>query len=242
MTITRLIVMPGARYWMFRSSLLKRGPATSLGNMDGRSTKWRAWRRFEGLRPSLSDLTQPPASSVTHRNRYCANDLAQPWRVETLLELGANVSRDPIMDADSYIAERLDDQIGWYDRKSLSNQHWYKGVRALQFVAAALIPFLTAYLPPDRSTTQLAVGLLGVTIAVATAALELCRCQEHWIQYRTTCESLKKEKILFLTESEPYSGDAAANSRLLVHRAETLISKENSNWAEHVRPTEQGDQ
>ena len=146
------------------------------------------------------------------------------------------------MDAAGYIADRLDEQIGWYDRKSLSNQNWYKGLRILQVVAAALIPFLAAYLPPDRSTTQLLVGLLGVTIAVVTATLDLWRCQEHWIQYRTTCESLKKEKILFLTESEPYSGDAAANFQLLVQRAETLISKENSNWAEHVRQPKQGEQ
>jgi len=139
------------------------------------------------------------------------------------------------MDAAGYIADRLDDQIGWYDRKSLSNQNWYKGLRMLQVLAAALIPFLTAYLPPDKSTTQLLVGFLGVAIAVVTATLDLWRCQEHWIQYRTTCESLKTEKILFLTESDPYSGDAATNFRLLVHRAETLISKENSDWAQYVR-------
>lgn len=146
------------------------------------------------------------------------------------------------MDADGYIADRLDEQIGWYDRKSLSNQNRYKWLRMLQVVAAALIPFLTAYLPPDRSTTQLLVGLLGVAIAVVTATLDLWRYQEHWIQYRTTCESLKKEKVLFLTESGPYSGGTAANFRLLVHRTETLISKENSNWAEHERQPKQGEQ
>ncbi len=79
------------------------------------------------------------------------------------------------MDAAGYIADRLDDQIGWYDRKSLSNQNWYKGLRMLQVLAAALIPFLTAYLPPDKSTTQLLVGLLGVAIAVVTATLSSCR-------------------------------------------------------------------
>ena len=144
------------------------------------------------------------------------------------------------MDAAGYISDRLDDQIGWYDRKSLSNQNWYRGLRMVQVLAAALIPFLTAYLPPDKSTTQLFVGLLGVAIAIVTATLDLWRCQEHWIQYRTTCESLKKEKILFLTESEPYGDDAATNFRLLVHRAETLISKENSNWPEHVRQPKEG--
>ena len=59
------------------------------------------------------------------------------------------------MDAAGYMADLLDDQIGWYDRKSLSNQNWHKRLRMLQVLAAALIRFLTAYLPPDKSTTQI---------------------------------------------------------------------------------------
>ena len=50
------------------------------------------------------------------------------------------------MNADDYIAQRLDDQIAWYDRKSMACQRWYKHLRVTEFVAAALIPFLAAYL------------------------------------------------------------------------------------------------
>ena len=104
-----------------------------------------------------------------------------------------------------------------------------------QFVAAALIPFLTAYLTPEMPATKLVVGVFGVAIAVITATLDLCRFQEHWMEYRTTCEALKKEKYLFLTDSEPYTSDLVAKFQLLVQRAETLISKENSNWTNYVR-------
>ena len=138
------------------------------------------------------------------------------------------------MDANEYIAQRLDDQIAWYALKSLSNQYWYKGLRMAQFVAAALIPFLAAYSVPEVPTTKLVVGLFGVVIAVITATLDLCRFQEHWIEYRTTCEALKKEKYLHLAGSAPYISDPVANFRLLVQRAEALISKENSNWAHYV--------
>ena len=141
----------------------------------------------------------------------------------------------PIVDVNAYIAERLDDQIGWYDRKSASNQKWYKGLRMAQLLAAALIPFLTGYLAPEMPTTKFVVGLLGVGIAAITGMLDLCRFQQHWIEYRTTCEALRKEKYLFLTDSEPYTGDLAAKFRLLVQRAETLISKENSDWAHYLR-------
>lgn len=144
------------------------------------------------------------------------------------------------MDANEYITERLNDQIGWYDRKSTSNQKWYKRLRMAQLLAAALIPFLTGYLTPELATTRLAVGLLGVGIAGITGMLDLYRFQQHWIEYRTTCEALKKEKYLFATDSEPYTGDPVTKFRLLVQRAETLISKENTHWAQYVRQPKPG--
>ena len=144
------------------------------------------------------------------------------------------------MDANEYITQRLDDQIGWYDLKSLSSQRWYKWLRMAQFVAAALIPFLAGYLDPEVPEIGFGVGLLGVAIAIITATLDLYRFQAHWIEYRTTCEALRKEKHLFLTASEPYTSDPAATFRLLVQRAEMLISKENSTWAHYVRQPSSG--
>ena len=45
---------------------------------------------------------------------------------------------DPIM-------ERLEDQIGWYDRKSLLNQRNFKRIKIIEITAAALIPFVSAF-------------------------------------------------------------------------------------------------
>ena len=146
------------------------------------------------------------------------------------------------MDADEYIAKRLDDQIGWYDHKSLSNHSWYKWLRMTQFVAAALVTFFAAFLAPGVPTTKPIIGLIGVAIAVITSTLDLFRFQEHWIEYRTTCESLKKEKLLFQTGCEPYRGDPASNLCILVQRVETLISKENSNWAQDLRQPKSGEE
>lgn len=136
------------------------------------------------------------------------------------------------MNAEEYLAQRVDDQIEWYDRKSLFNQRWAKRLRLVEFIAAALIPFFAAYV--TWYGIQAVVGLLGVVVAVITATVSFCQFQEHWIEYRTTCESLKKEKYLYLTASEPYEGDEEARFHLLVQRVETLISKENTNWAQYM--------
>ena len=138
------------------------------------------------------------------------------------------------MDASDYITQRVDDQIGWYDRKSRTNQQWYKLLRTVEFTGAAFIPFLATYLEPGIPKTKIIIGILGVLITVITATLSLYRHQEHWVEYRTTCESLKKEKFLFLTGSGPYVGASATTLQIFVDRVETLISKQNSNWAQYM--------
>ena len=47
--------------------------------------------------------------------------------------------------------------------------------------------------------------------------------QEHWIEYRATAESLRKEKFLFLAQTEPYDKDDAFD--LLVKRVDLWSNK-----------------
>jgi hypothetical protein len=49
-----------------------------------------------------------------------------------------------MMEQNTYIQERLDDQIDWYDKKSQSNQKWHKRLRVIELIAGASIPFLAA--------------------------------------------------------------------------------------------------
>ena len=63
--------------------------------------------------------------------------------------------------------------------------------------------------------------------------MALYNFQENWIEYRTTCESLRHHKFRFLTKSEPYDGEDAFQN--LVNNIEALISKENTNWVEYIR-------
>ncbi len=135
------------------------------------------------------------------------------------------------MDKDEYLKDRLDDQINWYDKKSIKNQSNYKILRIIEIISAVLIPFLSALSINNSSFTfvvSILVSLLGVIITFIASMLSLGKYQENWIEYRTTCESLKKEKYLFLTNTIPYNTDNAFS--ILTHRVESLISKENTNW------------
>jgi hypothetical protein len=127
---------------------------------------------------------------------------------------------DPIM-------ERLEDQIGWYDRKSISNQQAFKRIKIVEILAAATIPFLSAFGYPRLIWVT---GGLGVVITVLEGMLQLNQYQQNWIAYRSTCESLKHEKYVYLGKASPYAG-ATDPHALLAERIESLVSQEHAKWA-----------
>lgn len=140
------------------------------------------------------------------------------------------------MNEQEYLAERVEDQINWYDKKSMRNQRIYKRIKRLEIITAALIPFcsiLTASQTISHITGALLTGLLGVIVGILAALLSVGKHQEHWIEYRTVCETLKKEKLFFLTKVGIY-GEKNAFPKF-VKRVEALISKENTAWAELMK-------
>jgi len=138
------------------------------------------------------------------------------------------------MDESECLKTRVDGQIGWYDKKICYHQKWYKGLRIVEIVAAASIPFLVGHITDTEFLFRTVVGRPGLGIAVITAVVSLCQFQENWAEYRTTWESVKHERHLFLTKAEPYN--VGTRSPLLVQRVEWMISKENKTWSQYMRP------
>jgi len=121
--------------------------------------------------------------------------------------------------------ERLEDQINWYDRKSNYSQQVYKWLKVIEIVAAALVPLSAGLHMPAAAT-----GSLGVLIAVLEGLLQLNQYHHNWLAYRSTCETLKHEKYLYLANAGPYSTATTAHV-LLAERVESLVSQEHATWA-----------
>ncbi len=133
-------------------------------------------------------------------------------------------------DADPTL-ERLEDQIGWYDRKSIANQNMFKLFKVIEITSAGLVPLFSGLKWPWVA------GSLGALIAILEGLLHLNQYQYNWITYRSTCETLKHEKYLFLAGAGPYA--AAANPHmLLAERIESLVSQEHAKWAAGQEQTE----
>ena len=135
------------------------------------------------------------------------------------------------MNQDEYLKLRVDDQINWYDNKSIASQKLFKRLRLIELICAACIPLLAGY-ATKADGIQYTIGAMGLIVAIITGILGLFRFQENWVEYRTTCESLKHEKYLYLTKCKPY--DSTDSFQLFVNQVEKLISTENSKWSQHI--------
>jgi len=139
------------------------------------------------------------------------------------------------MDEKDYISSRLEDQINWYDSKSISNQRYYKNLKTVEIICAAIIPFIAGF--SDKIPfSEIIIGVLAIVIAIIAGISAINKFQENWLTYRTTAETLKHEKYLFLTKCKPYNDDNAF--QFFVQRIEGLISKENSLWSRNAKKTE----
>jgi hypothetical protein len=120
--------------------------------------------------------------------------------------------------------ERLESQITWYDTRARSNQVWFKALKVLQIVIAAAIPVVAA-----AGGSAAAAGTMGAAIVVFEGLQQLFQFQQNWTSYRSTCETLKHEKFLYVAGAELYEGQNRA--QLLAIRIERLVSAETAAWA-----------
>ncbi|MHC4367051.1 MAG: DUF4231 domain-containing protein [Planctomycetota bacterium] len=67
--------------------------------------------------------------------------------------------------------------------------------------------------------------------------LKTFKYQENWINYRTTCETLRKEIHFYRVGWGDYR-DSKDREALFVERVESLISRENTMWLTTQQPEE----
>lgn len=128
-----------------------------------------------------------------------------------------------------YITSRVDEQIKWYDEKSKKAQRYYKKLTYVILISSAIIPLATNLLA-NSIWTKLFISILGISTTLSQGIINLNDYNQNWIEYRTVCETLKKEKYMYLTQAGVYS-DNEESFKFFAERVESIISQENVNWA-----------
>lgn len=125
--------------------------------------------------------------------------------------------------------ERLEDQLRWYDTKSIACQRAYRRVKLAQLVVSATVPVLALAVRGNGLATAVAAAV----VVVLEGAQQLYQWQTNWVQYRSTAEALKHERYLYQAKAGPYTG---ANRHLvLAEKIEGLVSQEHARWTETSR-------
>jgi hypothetical protein len=137
---------------------------------------------------------------------------------------GSSVEQPPEPPEESPARARVSEQIEWYDRRSRSNQRWFKRLKVCQIVTAAAIPVGASVSAPIWL-----VGGGGALIVVLEGLQQLQQYQQNWTNYRATCERLKHEQFLYLAHAGPYAAESDPNV-LLAERVESLVSQEHAAW------------
>ncbi|MEM8509314.1 MAG: DUF4231 domain-containing protein [Bacteroidota bacterium] len=128
-----------------------------------------------------------------------------------------------------YLTHRLQDQIDWYDKKSVGNQKWYKFFQITKIVLAVAIPVLTLVITLDI-VLKVTLSVIGALIAIIESVSRLNNYKDLWLKYRMISEALQREKLLFTSQVPPY--DKADALHLLVLKCEKLMATENRAWLE----------
>jgi hypothetical protein len=127
---------------------------------------------------------------------------------------------------------RLEDQIHWYDTKSVQAQRRFKAMKTVVLGGAASIPVVSAFDVPVY-----VAGILGAVVVVVEGLLQAFQYHRNWLTYRSTAEALKGEKYLYLARADVYSRSRQP-LKLLAQRIEHLISHEHGGWVSSLRQHE----
>lgn len=141
----------------------------------------------------------------------------------------------------NYLDERYFKELKWYDQKSISNQRTYKILQWITIVFTSLTPILIA-LNSMYESDYLLFGSItsAMIVAIVTALNRSFKFYDNWINYRTICETLKKEIHFHNARVDEYSNAEDPDS-LFVKRVESLISRENTLWISSFKKEDKDD-
>lgn len=122
-----------------------------------------------------------------------------------------------------YLKERYNDQVYWYDRKSILHKRLNYVFQIPTIFIAAIIPIF-AILEEKWITV-----VLSAILAVFVGINNFCKFEEKWHNYRTTCETLKKELYYCRSRINEYR-DTKEPEELFIERVESIISSEHTRW------------
>ena len=101
-------------------------------------------------------------------------------------------------------------------------------------MANALIPVITLSID-STGVQKYIVASLSAVATILSSILMLKKTRDTWVEYRFTCEALKREQAMFETKSGKYAGMAFQAFQSFVTSCENIMASENSTWLDLIK-------
>ena len=139
------------------------------------------------------------------------------------------------MNLDSYITDRVDDQVEYFDQHARRNQRIYRFLRMTTITCNVLTSLAIAltFAAPARYKVYVGLGALVLTmIVLATYQIqEFYNFGAKWEKFRLVAEQIKSEKYLFLNDAGAYcAGDTESMKRAFIERIEGIIQGTDKSY------------
>ncbi len=110
---------------------------------------------------------------------------------------------------ESYIADRVDDQLDYFDSSALRNQKAYRRLKGISIACNVLTTMTIALAFTVPQEYKIAMGILALilsTIVLATYQIEEFQSYgAKWEKFRLVAEQIKSEKYMFLNRVGTYA-------------------------------------
>jgi hypothetical protein len=110
---------------------------------------------------------------------------------------------------ESYIADRVDDQLDYFDSSAIRNQKAYRRLKSTSIACNVLTTMTIALAFTVPQEYKIAMGILALilsTIVLATYQIEEFQSYgAKWEKFRLVAEQIKSEKHMFLNRVGAYA-------------------------------------
>lgn len=134
------------------------------------------------------------------------------------------------MTEQEYIAQRVDGNINWYNKKAMANKQYHIASKMLIMVLSATIPVITL-IQFDLKPKDIIIATIGAAIAILTGLSGLMSYQEKWTGYRSAAEELVHLKTIYLTKTGDYKD---RDFDYFVSAVEDVLKGERAAWEVHT--------
>ena len=133
-----------------------------------------------------------------------------------------------------YITNRVDDQIKYFNEKAIKNKKIFYFWKIIIIVLSSLITILSIY-SNINECVKYTIIIISVIITAIESIHSLFHSDRLYIIYRSTCESLIREKNLFINNANIYSKQSEKEKfTMFVDNIEYILARTNTTWNDEV--------